>query len=76
MQFAWLLLLAFSVMMKKETSDYPFELVCVDAGCCIRAGFYFYGRAFSNYRIACTRGFTSVRLIRRRDNVVLFSYNH
>lgn len=46
----------------------------MDAGACIRAGFYFYGRAFSNYRIACTRGFTQVRLIRRRDNKILFSH--
>ena len=61
-------------MMMKDCSDYPFELVCVDAGACIRAGFYFYGRAFSNYRIACTRGFTQVRLIRRRDNKILFSH--
>lgn len=60
-------------MMMKDCSDYPFELQCVDAGACIRAGFYFYGRAYSNYRIACTRGFTQVRLIRRRDNKVLFS---
>lgn len=59
-----------------EYREYPFELVCVDAGACIRAGFYFYGRAFSNYRIACTRGYTAVRLIRTRDNKVLFSYNH
>lgn len=57
-----------------EYNDYPFELVCADAGCCVRAGFYFYGRAFSNFRIACTRGYTSVKLIRRRDNKLLFSY--
>lgn len=60
--------------MVKDCDDYPFELQCVDAGACIRAGFYFYGRAFSNYRIACTRGFTAVRLIRTRDNKVIFSH--
>lgn len=53
--------------------DYPFELVCADAGCCVSAGFYFYGRAWSNYLAAINKGYTSVKLIRTRDNKVLFS---
>lgn len=56
-----------------EYRDYPFELICVDAGACIRAGFYFYGRAYSNYLAALNKQFTQVKLVRTRDNKILFS---
>ena len=56
-----------------SVDKYPFELQCVDAGCCVCAGFYFYGRAYHNYLAALQKGYTAVRLVRKRDNKVLYS---
>lgn len=58
-----------------QINDYPFEVQAADAGCAFSGGFWYYGRAFSAYRQAVAKGYTRVKLIRRRDNKVLFSHN-
>lgn len=53
--------------------SYPFEVQAADSGCSLVAGFYFYGRAVRSYRLSVARGYSRVKLIRKRDNKVLFS---
>lgn len=56
-----------------KTEGYNFEVQAADSGCTFVAGFYFYGRAYRSYRLAVAKGYTRVKLIRKRDNVVLYS---
>ena len=55
--------------------DYPFEVQAADCGCSFSGGFWYYGRAYSAYRQAVAKGYTRVKLIRKRDNKDLFSHN-
>lgn len=52
---------------------YNFRLEGSDGGCQFEAGFRFLGRAIKSYNIAVSRGWHRVKLIRVRDNKVLFS---
>lgn len=58
-------------MMNLE--KYPFEVQAADSGCTFVGGFFFYGRAYSSYLSAINKGYRRVKLIRKRDNKVLFS---
>lgn len=57
-----------------SVNKYPFEVQAADSGCTFVAGFFFYGRAFRWYRQAIAKGYTRVKLIRKRDNKVLFGH--